>query len=100
MAKNNLLSLAGVFLLGGLIGAGVAMLTAPMSGPETRSMIRSKSSDLRGRAVDTAEHTRKRANKALDDISSQTKEKVEAIRERGEDMLHDTSKQVKAKIGR
>lgn len=38
------------FLLGGLVGAGIALLTAPQSGERMREQIRSKSMELRDQA--------------------------------------------------
>lgn len=97
MKGNNILSIAGIFLLGGLVGAGVALLTAPMSGPETRARLMNKSTEIKDKAIDTADSTRKRAKDALEDISSQTKEKVSSIRHRSEDVLHDATEQIRDK---
>jgi gas vesicle protein len=48
-------------LIGGLIGAGAALLSAPRSGEDTRSMLRERGFELRDRAVETAEEARLRA---------------------------------------
>jgi gas vesicle protein len=63
MADNNgdLGSFLAGFVIGGLIGAGVALLMAPQSGEETRQIIKDKSIELRDRAVETAEEAQKRA---------------------------------------
>ena len=52
--------LAGM-ILGGLVGAAVAMLLAPASGPDTRRQIRDKSQELRSQAEREVEEARKRA---------------------------------------
>ncbi len=52
--------LAGL-ILGGLVGAAVAMLMAPASGPETRRQLRDKSQELRVQAEREVEEARKRA---------------------------------------
>jgi gas vesicle protein len=52
--------LAGM-ILGGLVGAAVAMLLAPASGPDTRRQIREKSLELRSQAELEMEQARKRA---------------------------------------
>ena len=52
--------LAGM-ILGGLVGAAVAMLLAPASGPETRRQLRDKSQELRLQAEREVEEARKRA---------------------------------------
>ncbi len=52
--------LAGM-ILGGLVGAAVAMLLAPASGPETRRQIREKGQELRTQAEREMEEARQRA---------------------------------------
>ena len=53
------------FIIGGLVGAAVALVTAPQSGEETRMQLRERSIELRDRAVETAEETRRQAEEAL-----------------------------------
>jgi gas vesicle protein len=48
---------AGV-ILGGLIGAGVALLYAPQSGEETRILIKDKSIELKDTTVEKADQAR------------------------------------------
>jgi gas vesicle protein len=79
---NKVVSVLGAFLLGGLIGAGIALLMAPQSGEEMRSRIRDRSVELKDKAVEAAEDTRQRASQKLDDIASQTKDKVASISSR------------------
>jgi len=63
MADSNgdLGSFLAGFVIGGLIGAGVALLLAPQSGEETRGYIKDKSIELRDRAYETAEDARVKA---------------------------------------
>ena len=63
MAENNgdLGSFLAGFVIGGLIGAGVALLMAPQSGEETRGFIKDKSIELRDRAYETADEARIKA---------------------------------------
>ncbi len=65
--------LAGT-LVGGLIGAAVALLYAPRSGEETRTVIREKSVELKDKAVERGEEIVHRA----EEVASQTKERLEA----------------------
>ena len=81
--ETNVVSIISAFALGGLIGAGVALLMAPQSGEETRNMIRNRSEELRERAMDTAEETRHRAESAMDDLAKQTRQQTEEMRRRG-----------------
>jgi gas vesicle protein len=72
MADNSgdLGSFLAGFVIGGLIGAGVALLMAPQSGEETRALIADKSIELRDRAAETAGEVQSQAG----DFASQTAE--------------------------
>jgi gas vesicle protein len=77
MADNSgdLGSFLAGFVIGGLIGAGVALLLAPQSGEETRGMIKEKSIELRDRAYDTAEEARVKAEQ----LTQQARERAAEI---------------------
>jgi gas vesicle protein len=70
--NSNLLLLLGGVLVGALVGASAALLTAPQSGLQTRTMIRNKSVELKDKVVVGANETRDRAGKALDDAKGRT----------------------------
>src|SRR5437763_385320 len=55
------------FILGGLVGAAVALITAPQSGEETRAQIRGRSIEIRDRAVEPAEEARRRGSRRCPD---------------------------------
>jgi gas vesicle protein len=48
-------------ILGGLIGAGAALLLAPQPGDETRAELREKGIELRERVLEISEEARRRA---------------------------------------
>lgn len=95
------------FMAGGLVGAAVALLFAPQSGEETRTLIRDKSIELKDRAVETADETRVRAEKALeeararaetaysearlraDELAKLTKERATELQKRGQVVLEE-----------
>ena len=52
--------LAG-FLIGGLVGAATALLLAPQSGEETRTVIKTKSIELKDKAASTTAEFRMKA---------------------------------------
>jgi gas vesicle protein len=52
--------LAG-FLIGGLVGAATALLLAPQSGEETRTVIKTKGIELKDKATSTTAEFRARA---------------------------------------
>lgn len=54
------------FLLGGLVGAGVALLLAPKSGRETRLRIRELADDVKEKADDYVEQTKSRVTSAVE----------------------------------
>ena len=70
MADNSgdLGSFLAGFVIGGIIGSGVALLMAPQSGEETRALIGEKSIELRDRAAETATDVQTRAG----EMASQT----------------------------
>ncbi len=77
MADNNgdLGSFLAGFVIGGLIGAGVALLMAPQSGEETRGIIKDKSIELRDRAYETADEARAKA----DQLAQQARDRAAEI---------------------
>jgi len=87
MKFTKILSLSAMFIVGGMVGAGVALLMAPQSGRRTRSKIRDKGEELREKAVETAEDTRHRASHTLDGWASSTKDRFSSLKERGRDMV-------------
>lgn len=63
------------FLLGGAIGAGLALLLAPQSGRETRQRIRDYAGDVRDKAEDIVEDAKSSARSAVDKGKEYVKEK-------------------------
>ena len=63
--NDSPLNYLGTFLaglvLGGLVGAAIAMLLAPASGPETRRQIKEKGLELKSQAELQVDDARKRA---------------------------------------
>ncbi|MEW6740855.1 MAG: YtxH domain-containing protein [Nitrospirota bacterium] len=62
------------FLLGGMVGAGLALLLAPQSGVETRKRIREFTDDVREKATEYV---------------GQTKEKVVSTVEKGKHLVEE-----------
>jgi gas vesicle protein len=77
--------LAG-FIIGGLIGAATALLLAPQSGEETRTMIRDKSIEIKDRASATAEEALEKASATLDETRTRLTATVEDLRKRVDEM--------------
>jgi gas vesicle protein len=54
------------FLLGGALGASLAMLFAPESGRRTRERLRDLAADMRDKTIDLSEDIRDRAEDAVE----------------------------------
>lgn len=78
--KDSIFYMIGGILIGGLIGAGVAMLTAPQSGLQTRSMIKDKGVEIKEKITVGAGETRERAGKALADLRGKAGDVVRNMR--------------------
>ncbi len=94
--------LAG-FVVGGLVGAAVALLLAPYSGQETRKMIQDKSIELKNTTVEQAEQARARAEAAAvearkyaDELAKTAKERTADLRKRGAEIYEEQ----KTKVGK
>ncbi len=67
------------FLLGGIVGAGLALLLAPQSGPETRRRITELSGDVRKRADEAFDQAREAVESAFERGRGTIQEKREAV---------------------
>lgn len=92
--KRKAPSMFAGFLIGGLIGAGIALLSAPYSGEETRQRIREKSMEMKDKAVETAHETRQR----IDDARRQGSEKVTMARDRGQTIFSKQKKNIESAV--
>lgn len=84
------------FLVGGLAGAVTALLLAPQSGEDTRTMVKSKAIELRDQAEKTAEETMSKAGEIASDtgarvqeVATTTRRKVGEQLRRGQVMLEE-----------
>lgn len=82
------------FIVGGLVGAAVALLMAPQSGEETRVLIRDRSIELKDKAVEAAEDARVRAEAAAEEARM----RAEEIRQRGQQVYLDQKGRLESAI--
>ncbi len=82
-ATSSGMSVVTGLLLGGLIGAGVALLMAPRSGDETRAEIRNKAMEYRDRTKDVVNETVSQAKSKAGDLKDGVLEKAEDLKRRG-----------------
>jgi len=77
-ANSGLAFLAGL-ILGGLIGAVVALLFAPQSGEETRRQLQEKGIELQARAEESAALAQER----YDELAAEARARAQDLSERG-----------------
>lgn len=77
-------------VIGGLVGAAAALLSAPKSGEETRTIIKEKSIELRDRAVEVSQDARHKAEVALEDARARADEALVDLRVKAEDLARMT----------
>jgi len=73
-------AIAGL-VIGGLAGAGAALLLAPQSGKETRSQIQHKTLEIRDRTTETVEGV-------VTQVKSKTHEITDGVREKAMELQH------------
>ena len=69
-------------VIGGMVGAAMALLMAPQSGEETRSQIRSASLEIKDRATDTMLEAREKADAIIADARRRAEDIVGDARQR------------------
>lgn len=78
------------FVIGGLVGAAVALILAPQSGEETRAQIREKGIELKTRAEEWAVEARQRAEELSAEARQRAEELSAETRKKIEDIIADT----------
>jgi gas vesicle protein len=81
-------------VLGGLVGAAVALLYAPQSGDETRARLGEKADELKDKAVDAASHARDSVVTAADTARRSAGE----LADRANQRLTETRDRVKSAV--
>jgi gas vesicle protein len=86
--NRHLTGLAKGFLIGGLVGAGVALLKAPQSGTETLEQLQQKASEVQDKAQQMMAETRSR----VDETAAQVSQRASELQERGKAALDESEK--------
>jgi gas vesicle protein len=89
MSEDNR-KIAGAFLIGGLIGAAVALLYAPKSGRETRKDIARTAKKVKKETVHLVED----AIDSINDFAGDVKDKVSDIIDQGKDLSESAKKEI------
>jgi len=79
-------------VIGGLVGAAMALVMAPQSGQQTRAQIRSVSLELKERANETLEEAREKAEAITADARRRAEEMMKEARERAEEITAEAMK--------
>lgn len=85
--------LAGV-VLGGLIGAGAALLMAPQSGKKTRARLQEASLELRDQTVAGVEDAMDQARTTSRQISAGMHKQAEDLQQRGQALFDEQKERV------
>ncbi|HXV20053.1 MAG TPA: YtxH domain-containing protein [Desulfuromonadales bacterium] len=68
------------FVMGAAIGGGLALLTAPRSGEETRNKVRGMADDVRRRIKDIAEEAEARIKETIEEGREVLQEKADIVK--------------------
>ncbi len=90
MRNDNVVKVGAVFLMGGAIGAAIALLYAPQSGPETRKDIKRTARRVKNEAVDLVEET----IDSVDDFVDETKDRVTELIDRSIELSGAAKKEI------
>lgn len=90
MNDDDAVRIAGAFLLGGAIGAFIALLYAPKSGKETRKSITKAARRVKEDAVEMVEDTIESVNDFVNDV----KDRATDIIDRGVELSDSAKKEI------
>ncbi len=80
-------------IVGGLVGAAVALLTAPQSGEETRTLLHDRGIELKDKAVEYGQDVQVRTTKAMEDTLTQLNQAIAELRARVDEISKSLTKQ-------
>lgn len=81
-------------IIGGLVGAATALLLAPQSGEDTRTLIRDKSIELKDQVEQTTAEARARAER----LAEEAKIKAEELQKRGQVILEEQKARIEKAV--
>lgn len=77
---NNSGAVFLAFIMGAAIGGGIALLTAPRSGQETRDKVRDMADDVRRRVNELVEEAEEKIKETIDEGREVLNEKADLVR--------------------
>jgi len=84
---SNAASVVAGIVIGGLAGAGAALLLAPQSGRETREQIQQKTIELRDRTTETVDHAVSDVKAKTQKLTADVQHQVEKIQQHGQEVV-------------
>ena len=90
MRNDDVVKVGAVFLIGGAIGAAIALLYAPQTGRETRKDIKRTAKRVRNEAVDLVEDT----IDSVDDFVDETKDRITKLIDRSVELSDAAKKEI------
>jgi gas vesicle protein len=93
----------GAFLLGALLGAGVALLFAPRSGAETQQQIKDRATKMRDAAEEKVREVQRQLEDRIDHARTEVRGRVEQVREAveaGRDAAREARSELETRIER
>jgi gas vesicle protein len=94
---------AGAFVVGALVGAGLALLFAPRSGEETQAELRERARRLRESAEDRVREAQRNLEERLDHAREGVQSRLDEVRdavEAGRTAAHDAREDLERKLER
>ena len=88
------------FVLGGLVGAAVALILAPQSGEETRAQMREKGIELKERGEAGWHEAQERARHAAEDAKAHAAEVAAEVRNKAEEIVREVAETATKKARR
>jgi gas vesicle protein len=82
------------FVIGGLVGAAVALLLAPQSGEETRTIIRDRGIEIRDQVEQTAAEARSRAEQ----LAEEARLRAENLQKQGQVVLEEQKSRIEKAV--
>lgn len=93
----------GPFLLGTLLGAGIALLLAPRSGEETQKEIRRRAAELKGAAEDRVRTVQRQIEQRFEQVREGVVDRLDHVRDAvdsGRTAAHDARADLEGRIDR
>ncbi len=88
----------GSFLRGLAVGAVIALLFAPRSGEDTRSMLKDRGMQVRDQAMDIAKDIPNRAQGYMQDARNKINETIQGVKQSAQDASGDSNKELKREL--